>query len=248
MTTHAPYVARRAALANRVALLPLIAALAACGPSATPTLEPTSTPLPTMTPTAYPTISPIPTATAEPTITPVWTTPSSGVDSQLSMVPALLPPQEQAKPLKVEFTDLHYECQKSCNSDFFGRNAWSYRSFQVLMKVENVSRDLTLAGGTTEREGWAPTAWILTDGAREWTDDYAWQWAMGPRHLHGRPDLPPGAKSEWTWMAEPVPYGAWVKAVEYVDPWGNVYRQDFPKPDAGQLNYVDCGEPREGDC
>jgi hypothetical protein len=49
-------------------------------------------------------------------------------------------------------------------------------------------------------------------------------------------------------MAFPLLYGEWVEAVEYVDEWGNLYRQDFPKPEGGEFNYVDCGDPKEGSC
>ena len=119
---------------------------------------------------------------------------------------------------------------------------WAYRSFQVLMVVENVSRDLTLEAP------WMPTKWVLTDGSREWTDDYAWQWVLVGHDPHAQPSLPPGAKAEWTWMAAPVPSGAWVKRVEYHDPWGNLYSQELPSPPGGQVNFVDCGDPQDGTC
>lgn len=243
---------------KRLPLLALVVLLAACSPPQTPTPEPTATAEPTLAPvptstlaptlTAAPTASPEPTDTAEPTVapTPVATTSEASAVEGATAAPDR--DRGAAKPLVVTFTDLHYECQKNCNANYFGESFWSYRSFQTLMKVENVSSDLTLAGGSNEREGWAPTRWILTDGSREWVDEYAWQWGRGGQDLFQRPDLPPGAKSEWTWMAQPIPYGAWVKAVEYVDPWGNLYRQDFAKPEPGQFNYVDCGEPREGGC
>ena len=242
----------------RLPLLALVVLLVACSPTPTPTPEPTASPEPTLAPvptsTLAPTLTAEPTASPEPTITvesaapPTPMAAASGAAGAGGAVAAPTQVRGAAKPLKVEFTDLHYECQKFCNYNFFDEGTWSYRRFQTLMKVENVSADLILTGGLTEREGWAPTRWILTDGAREWVDDYAWQWTQGDKNLYGRPDLPPGAKSEWTWMAQPIPYGAWVKAVEYEDPWGNLYRQDFIKPEPGQFNYVDCGEPREGGC
>lgn len=234
-------------------VLPLFALLTACA-SPTPTPEPTATPMPTATPTASltpePTASstPEPTATVAPTATATVAPTETVAATAAAQIAADAKPAGGAKPLVVEFTDFHYECRKRCNSNFFGENFWAYRSFQVLMKVQNASRDLTLAGGSTEREGWAPTRWILTDGTREWVDEYAWQWDISNHHLMRRPDLAPGAQSEWTWMAWPVPYGAWVKSIEYVDQWGNLYRQDLPKPEIGQMNFEECGEPREGSC
>lgn len=207
-------------------------------PTETATQAPSSTPFP---PTEMPVPQPSASATDEPTVVPTIT---GSVDPRPSQGVAAV----GTRPLVVEFTSLHYECQKQCTSNYYGENVWAYRSFQVLMKVRNVSNDLTLAGGMTAREGWVPTRWILTDGDREWTELYSFQWTMGGRNLMRRPDVPPGAEAEWTWLVEPVLYGAWVKAVEYTDQWGNDYRQEFPKPEIGQMNFEDCGEPHDGQC
>lgn len=157
------------------------------------------------------------------------------------------------KPLEVIFTDLHYECRKKCiGSDVSDAAWWGYRSLQVLMVVTNRSSSLTLKGGYRHWEGWAPTRWIVTNGSATRTMTHSWQWGLsvdGSRQQpYRRPDLGPGERGEWTWMAFPLAHDEWVAAVEYVDEWGNLYRQDLGRPEPGQFNYVDCGEPLEGDC
>ena len=240
---------------SRIVICVLIAAmLTACSPTATPTPEPTATPLPTETPvpateTLEPTDTPAPRSTPADTVTPEPTA------TEVVELEDEEPGQAAtgAKPLNVTFTDLHYECQKKCiSSDIEEGVWWGYRNFQTLMVVENLSQDLTLAGGDRHWDGWAPTRWIITDGASHRVEERSWQWVntvSGSRQApFRRPDLPPGATGEWTWMAFPLLYGEWVEAVEYVDEWGNLYRQDFPKPEGGEFNYVDCGDPKEGSC
>jgi len=82
----------------------------------------------------------------------------------------------------------------------------------------------------------------------ERTGGCAWLWVHASLKLMRRPDLPPGARAERTWLVEPLALSERVKAVEYEDEWGNLYRQDLPKLEAEELNCADCGEPRTGDC
>ncbi len=245
---------------KQIALLLCVVSLAACSPTATATPVPAATAVPTATatvtaePTATtaPTDTPAPTdtATTEPAAPPSAagdTSPPAGAADQVASGASS---QGRGKPLAVEFTDPHYECWQQCLGSV---DVWGYRSLQVLMKVANRADDRTLPGRPVERAddntvGWQPSRWIVTDGSSEWTIDSNFEWTRSEGEFWTIPDVPPGGSAEFTFLAFPVPYGAWVKAVEYEDPWGNLYRQDFPKPEPGQLNYVDCGEPREGKC
>ncbi len=234
----------------RALTLALLLTVAGCRPA--PTVPP---PTPTSTPTA--TATERPTATEDPTATPtveLTATSESTAPATVTATPAAIvgsptaAPVTRDRPLTVEFTDLHYECNKECWSNYDYRSGWGYRGFQLLMTVTNNSADLTLAGGDHESQGWAPSKWFVTDGRNTHTDEYAWQWTLAERNLMRRPDLGPGASAEWTWLAFPLAAAEWVAAVEYVDPWGNVYRQEFGQPTAGESNYVDCGDPRTGNC
>lgn len=242
---------------KRLPLLALVVLLAACSPTPTPTPEPTATteptlaPVPTSTPaptlTVAPTASPEPTVTAEPTTAPTPVATTGGAAGAGAAVAVVAP--RGARPLRVEFTNTHYECWQTCLY-YDDTPQWGYRSFQSLMVVENVSADRTLEGGRSDdgEQAWEPSRWIITDGAKDWTDTRNWEWRRSEGEFYEVPPVAPGGRAEFTFLAFPIPYGAWVKAVEYVDPWGNLYRQDFAKPEPGQFNYVDCGEPREGGC
>jgi len=207
-------------------------ACAGCGPPASSTPQPTA--IATATPPEEPTDTAEPTDVATPTLTP-----TDVVEPTETGVPTRAP-----RPLNVTFTDLHYECRKTCTQQ--GRppheNRWSYRYLQVLMVVENRSPVLTVP------ENWEPSRWIVTDGERDWDETYFGRWAYEGHDAPIPPALEPGARVEWTFNAIHLSSGAWVRAVEYVDPWGNLYRQELPKPSEGQFNWSDCGEPRDGSC
>ncbi len=208
----------------------------AAPPVSTATFEPATNP--TATVTAEPTEAP--TATEEPTVMAVST-----ATVEASIASPVVASQSNARPLKVSFTNLNYECERNCMRQ--GRpplqSMWGYYKLQVLMQVENISTDKTLD------PPWMVSRWVITDGAKSWDETYAWQWTRDSGEgFHGQPSIPPGGKGEWTWMGFPIPYGAWVGAIEYKDPWGNTYRQNLAKPAFGEHNYQDCGPPFGGGC
>ncbi len=231
---------------NRVAVLLVVAALlASCTGPATPTptpeptatVTPSATPLPTSSPSASPTLPP-PTATATSRAT-ATAAPAAGLATPGAAA--------AAKPLRVTFADLHYECVKGCEDGI-----WTYRRGQFLMVVENVSESLTLPGGAELREGWRPTRVVVTDGEGERDNVLIGQWIAvvngADQEPWRRPDVGPGSRAEWTFLVVPVRSGEWVRKVEYRDLWGNRYWQEFPRPQDSQFNYVECGDPREGSC
>lgn len=210
---------------------------AAAAPAAsTSTAEPTTNPTATVTVE----LTAAATATEEPASIPA--TPTAAAAPVAASVTAR---QSSDRPLKVSFTNLHYECMRECWQQ--GRppheSKWGYYSLQVLMTVENVSPDKTL------NSPWIVSRWTITDGVKTWTDNYAWQWTRGDDGgVFDQPAVPPGGKNEWTWLAFPVPHGAWVSGIEYTDPWGNTYRQGLSKPAFGEYDYQDCGPPFGGGC
>lgn len=201
----------------------------------------TATSEPTINSTATVTAEPTedPTATEEPTSAPVPTAAAAA-----SIASPVVARQSSDRPLKVSFTNLHYECERACLSPRdAAHSAWGYYMLQVLMTVENTSPDKTLD------QPWKVSTWTITDGAKTWSENFTWQWTRGDfGGLFEQPAIPPGGKNEWTWICFPIPFGAWVSAIEYADPWGNTYRQVVPRPAFGEYNYQDCGPPYEGGC
>jgi len=238
------------------------ALLVGCGPTATATPPPTPTAEAAATPTLTATAPPSPTATAAPaTVTSTATTPPapSRTPAAAPAATTAAPPAEgaasgaptaagggsgspkaiagDALPLKVTYTNIHYECHKGCMEG----GGWAYRYLQVLMVVENNVPDLTIEAP------WGPSRWIMTDGSREWSETNAWEWTQSGHPPPPQPNVAPGARVEWTWITAPIPSGAWVKAIEFDIGEGYTLRQDLARPGQEQ-NYVECGEPREGQC
>ncbi len=224
-----------------MSLLLVASVLSGCA-GATPL--PTYTPMPTQTPaptyTPYPTYTPPPTWTPVPTSTPLPTATLTPVPSATpTVVPATAtrtpapPTAAPARDVKIEFKDLHYECQ--------GFRVWGdgvtkgYRSFQVAMIITNL-RD------TAIDTNWKPWAWILTDGTQERIDEVAWEWTGGAG-FYKKPVIQPGETQGWTFLAYPLDKGWWVKAAQFNSKISGMLTFPFPKPNMSlrDFNYVDCG-------
>lgn len=223
-----------------LALVILMIVLAGCRVQPTPTPTPIPSPTPTNTPIP-PTLtpSPTPTATATATATPTGTlTPTPTAIPTYTPTPQPLPTATPRPVVKVEYRDLHYECQQ--NKDWtrglppYGTTR-GYRSLQVAMIVTNLD-DKPI------QPPWMPSRWILTDGVSQVIETYSWQWvyARDPRFFP-QPVIQLGEMQGWTWLVYPIEKGWWVAAIEW-DYEGKTYRQDLPKPNIvfGDFNYVDC--------
>lgn len=206
-------------------------------PLPTYTPYPTQTPLPTYTPaptyTPYPTSTPLPptpaptpTPTAMPTLPPTPT-----IRPTDTPAPAPVAPPPPADVVRVEYKDLHYECQGFRD---WGGGVKGYRSFQVAMIVTNRGSDAILPP-------WKPTRWLITgDGSSFRVEVRIWQWGQRGQTF-AQPTIAPGATEGWTWMAYPLNQGEWVGAVEW-EHGGKTYRNDLPKPNMSlrEYNYVNC--------
>jgi hypothetical protein len=139
--------------------------------------------------------------------------------------------------VKVEYRDLHYECQQNKVWGSPPNTAQGYRSLQVAMILTNL-------GDKPIQPPWKPSRWILTDGINqaEAVETKTWQWVYlrNPTPFP-QPVIQPGEMQGWTWMVYPIEKGWWVAAIEW-DYEGKTYRQDLPKPNIvfGDFNYVDC--------
>lgn len=145
------------------------------------------------------------------------------------------------RELDVQFVNGAYQCvQSAMNFDTFGGTPdkpWVYRSFQVDMQVQNLNTAPILPG-------YAPTRWIITDGATDRVTTLSWQRSgRGPAADHQRILYYEDMDSD-TWYMVALAREEWVKAVEFE--WnGQLYHQDFDLGPAGNgFNYKDCGEDR----
>lgn len=147
-----------------------------------------------------------------------------------------------SSPLVVEFLNPHYNCESTIldfeASSGITERVGGHRSFQIDLYIHN--------NGTEPVEPqWKPNRWIITNGTDEMISDLSWQWGSRDGGTYRQPTIYPGQVSGWTWMAFPLQYGEWVKAVEFV--WGGeTYRQEFDLgPYGNAYNYVDCGLVRD---
>jgi hypothetical protein len=232
-----------------IAALLLFAILAGCSPTPAPTPSPvpTYTPAPTYTPnptlTPLPTYTPWPTLTPYPTATPLpTTTPTSTPLPTRTPLPTVPPPTATpVRLLDVEFNSITYTCQRICHA--YGGWNWdpgywfySYRHFQVNVRVVNLTKDRTIT------LPWGPY-FIVTDGVNEWRRyDYIY-WLFDPVKKTGpQPEVPPGAVVNFTFLYFVARPGLWVKEVG-LEMWGATYRRALDLEDAkANANYVDCGE------
>jgi hypothetical protein len=100
---------------------------------------------------------------------------------------------------------------------------------------------VTNLGAEPIQPPWKPSAWVVTDGAKEWYSAWNWEWRNQTGTAYPQPSIAPSETKGWTWINYPLAKGEWVKAIEwyYKD---KVYHQDLPKPNMSlrEYNYVNC--------
>jgi hypothetical protein len=136
--------------------------------------------------------------------------------------------------VKVEYRDLHYECQQNRVWGSPPNTRQGYRSLQVAMILTNLD-DKPI------QPPWGPSRWILTDGINQAVETISGQWVLRGQPPFPQPPIQPGETQGWTFLVYPLDKGWWVMAIEW-DYEGRTYRQDLPKPNMAlrEYNYVDC--------
>jgi hypothetical protein len=164
---------------------------------------------------------PLPSATAR----PATRSPSSQVP--VIQVPATQIPTTQR--LTVEFLNPHYNCNRQGEAHF-------YRYFQIDFFVTNTT-------GQTIPAPWEPSRWLIVGGDSPRSDTAMNQWCDPVEGCYPQPDIAPGERAGWTFIAPFVELWEWVEAVEWRYD-GQLYRQTFENTLANQTewNYLRCPE------
>jgi|GEM_PF-1965060 len=170
---------------------------------------------------------------AAPTLTPTPTVDVSAPASPTATVIA-------TGSLQIEASNARYECvnaewQSTTNNGDTYR-LWGYRRFKVNVFIQNNSGDTLTAP-------WAPHRWIITDSRQESTSDLTWRASGDNAAPDHQPDIQPGQRIGWTFIAFPIDREQWVEAVEFILQ-GHTYRLELsPDRPGGTSNYTDCGAP-----